>query len=239
MENPSYVALSRQMVLQHRMDIIANNIANASTPAFKGERLMFAEYLARTSPAERLSYVRDVATVRDTGDGEMTHTGNTLDVALHGRGYFVVDTAQGTRYTRNGHLNLDAAGRLVTGQGHPVLGEGTRPLIIGPSAKSIDIARDGTVSTDNGVVGRIQIVRFANDQDLRQVGNGLYVSAQQPVPAADAAVVQGMVEESNVQPILEITRMIETVRAYQSTQRLIETEHDLQRESIRRLSQSS
>ena len=235
MENTSYIALSQQNALQRQMEIIANNIANANTTAFKGERLLFNEFLVRAEPTVDLSYVVDGASVRDQREGGFQRTGNDLDVALDGVGYLVVDTPAGPRYTRNGHLRLDARNQVTTGEGRPVLADNGRPIIIPPNDTKIVIAADGTVSTETGRLAKLDLVRFDNERGLEKVADSLYVANVRPRPATQVKVVQGMVEESNVQPILEITQMIEVLRRYQTAQHLIEGENDRIRKAIDRL----
>jgi flagellar basal-body rod protein FlgF len=237
MENSIYIGLARQMAMQRQMDVIANNLANMNTTAYQGERVMFEEYLMRAGRREQLSSVQDYGLARDLRAGEFQATGNSFDVAISGRGFFVVDTPQGPRYTRNGHFSVDAQGRLVTAAGHPVLGQGGRPIQLGDERGAPPtIASDGTVSTSGGAtVGRIDLVAFDNEQALRKTGNGQFVAKDAPKPAADARLRQGMLESANVQPIVEMSAMIELSRAYQTNQRLIEQEHDRQRKAIERL----
>jgi flagellar basal-body rod protein FlgF len=232
----SYIALSSQMALQRQMDVVANNVANASTPAYKGERVMFAEYLIRADATHRFSFVEDRGTVRDTKPGPITRTGNPLDVALQGDGYLAVQTPLGTRYTRAGRFQLDPGGQIVTPEGYPVLGEGDQPLAIPPDAGEVTINADGTVRTQQqGEAGKFQIVRFDRDQDLKPAANGLYVTSATGQPATDTKVLQGMVEEANVQPIVEITRMMSVARTFAAAKEMLDGEHDRLKNAIDRL----
>ena len=163
MENTSYISLSRQDAVRRQMAVLANNIANASTTAFKAERLMFAEYVGRTTQGETLSFVQDVAVIRDTSEGAFVNTDNTLDLAINGNGYFSVNTDSGIQYTRNGRLRLDEEGRIVTSTGHAILDEGGGEIELTGNEVTIDITPDGTISTENGVIGRLGLVRFANE----------------------------------------------------------------------------
>lgn len=242
MENGAFVGLSRQMVLRRQMDLVANNIANISTPAFKGERMVFIEYLAQTEGEEELSYVQDVAQVRNVAEGSLTTTGNTYDLAIKGDAYFVLDTPLGERYTRNGHFTLDESGQITNTQGDPVLGVNNQPIVIPEDAVSVTIAADGTISAGaseafeaSNEIGQIKLVSFADEQALDVVGSSLYATDQPPLPAPDSVLFQGMVEESNVQPILEITRMIATQRAYEAAAKLVETADELERLAIETL----
>ncbi|HTH17888.1 MAG TPA: flagellar basal-body rod protein FlgF [Magnetospirillum sp.] len=231
MENTSYIALSRQNALWRQMDVIANNMANANTPAYKGEQMMFREYLMNTRSSNRtvgdkLSYVQDMGVLRDTREGPLTKTDNPLDIGIHGEGYFQIETQAGMRYSRNGHFRLDEAGMLVNSQGSAVMDNRDNPIIFAPNETRIEIAGDGTVSTENGVVAQLKVVRFANEQNLRKAGDSLYETTDDPEAIQRPQVVQGMMEESNVQPVMEITRMTEMLRQYQSAQNVIDKEHE-------------
>ncbi len=240
MENTSLIALSRQGALRRQMNIVANNIANMNTTGFKGEKMMFVQHLVRSRGGEsilgeRIAFVRDVATMRDVSEGPLLSTGNPLDIAVRGDGYLVVETEQGNRYTRNGHLRLDDTGQLVTGQGDRLLSTGDQPFFFSPEDKQINISRDGTVSTENGELGKLKVVRFENQQQLRQIGGGLFATEQQPEEVEKPDIVQGMLEGSNVNAIIEMTRMIETQRAYASIGDFIKSEDDRIKTMIKEL----
>lgn len=237
MENSSYIALSLLSAVRREMDIVANNVANANTPGFRGEGMLFVEHLAELGASlaaeEEISFVEPTTMYRSPAPGPLTNTANPLDLAIQGEAYFVVQTPDGPRYTRNGHFRLDAGGQLVTQSGRAVLSAGNAPIQFAPEDSNIVVAGDGTVSTENGEVGRLNLVRFADPQALRKLGDGLYDAAgMAPEAATDAEIVQGMIEGSNVQPVIEITRMIELNRVYQLTQKLIEKEDRLQQEMI-------
>jgi flagellar basal-body rod protein FlgF len=235
METTAYIALSRQMALRRHMDVIANNIANMTASGFKAEALMYEPVVSDAGRGQRLAFVQDVGVARDLRAGPMTPTGNPLDLAIEGPGYFAIATDQGTRYGRSGQFRLSDFGELVTVAGDPVLDDGGAPLTLPLEAGPIAVAADGTVSSAQGVVGRIGLVEFADEQRLRKVGGGLYRAEQPPAPAERGRVVQGVLEGSNVQPILELTGMMATVRAYQGMQRLLDTHHELQRRAIERV----
>lgn len=233
MENTSYIALSRQAALWRQLDVIANNMANANTPAYKGQQMMFKEFLVNTSSTDKakggkLSYVQDMGVLRDTREGPLTKTDNPLDLALHGEGYFQIESEAGMRYSRNGHFRLDEGGMLVTDQGYPVMNTQGNPIIFAPNETNVQVAGDGTVSTENGIVARLKVVRFANEQQMRNAGDNLYDTAEEPQPVQRPQIVQGMMEESNVQPVVEITKMTELLRQYQSVQQMIDKENDRQ-----------
>ncbi len=238
METTSLIALSKQAVLRRSMDVVANNLANMNTTGFKGEKMMFVEHLVRSRGGEKiggekLAFVRDIATARDLSEGDFKKTNNPLDLAIHGEGFFVIGTPLGERYTRNGNFQLDAEGQLVTRGGEPVLSDGGQPFFFGPEDSSIDIARDGTVSTENGVLGKIGVVGFENGHDMQLVAGGLYSTQQAPKQVEEATVTQGMLEGSNVQPIIEMTRMIEIHRNYQSAKKFIQSEDERLKQMVK------
>ncbi len=226
MENSLTIALSRQSVLARQMDVIATNLANLETAGFKAENMIFSEHLEKTAEGEVLSLVHDVSFVRDLSEGPMVGTQSSLDMAIHGEGYFVVGTDEGERYTRHGVFQLDSSGQIVTTNGDPLFNSGGSPITIPPDASSITITRDGTISADAQEIGQIKVVSFENPQALSKIGNGLYEAVDQtPTADSDSEILQGMVENSNVKGVVEMTRMIDTVRSYQAATKLADTEH--------------
>ncbi len=197
---------------------------------------MFVEYLAEATPAEEISYVYDVSVIRDTHPGPTTATGNALDIALTDESYFVVETEDGFRYTRNGSFRLNGEGQLVGPQGAAVMGEGDVPFFFAPEETQITISRDGTVSTENGAIERLRLVKFDDPQNMRKVGDAMFETEDAPIPAPEGEVMQGFIETANVRPVIELTRLIEIPRAHQSAQRIIESEAELEEEAIKTLS---
>jgi flagellar basal-body rod protein FlgF len=241
MQNTSYIGLSRQAALWRQLEVVANNMANANTPAFKGEQMMFREYLVPTRSSERaiggkLSFVQDVGVLRDVREGPLTKTDNPLDIAIHGDGYFQIETEAGMRFGRNGHFRLDQTGMLVNSQGFAVMNDSNQPVIFAPNETRIEIGEDGSITTENGRVAKLKVVKFANDQELRSAGDGLFETTQDPETIERPNVVQGMMEESNVQPVVEMTRMTSILREYQGVQKMLDAEHDRQLKAIQLLS---
>lgn len=240
MENTGYISLSRENALWRQMDVIANNMANANTPAYKNEQMMFREYLVDTRSSDRatgnkLSYVQDMGLLRDTREGPLTKTDNPLDVAIHGDGYYQIETQAGMRYSRNGHFRMDEGGMLVTSQGFAVMDTQNNPIIFAPNETQIEISGDGTVSTENGVVAHLKVVRFANEQNLRKAGDSLFETTDDAEVIQRPQLAQGMMEESNVQPVLEITKMTELLRQYQAAQNMLDREHERTLKAIQTL----
>lgn len=241
MDNTLLTGLSSQMVMRRNMDMVANNLANTSTTAYKSETVLFEEYLVPITDDEGkeslVHLVQDYGNFRNTNEGSFEFTANPLDVALRGDGYFAVEAPDtGERYfTRAGHFNIDDQGRLATAAGDLVLNENDRPITFAQGETEIEIALDGTLSSSGGVKGRIQAVTFTNEQDLQKAGNNRYSSEEAPTPAESVEFVQGMIEGSNVNSILEMTRMIQISRAYQSASKLMQSNDDLVRKAIETL----
>lgn len=237
METSAYIALSRQGALRREMDVIANNIANMNTTAFKGEKMMFVEHLVKSRGGEsfmptELSYTRDVAQFRDMGPGPIKTTGNAFDMAIQKDGYFVINTPDGERFTRNGRFSMDEEGQMVTQDGHPVLSSAGTPFFFTPEDKDIHVGGDGTVSTANGEIGKIRIVKFAEPQKLEKQAGGLWDTDQTPEDVAKPGIVQSALESSNINPITEMTKMINVHRAYDSVKSFIEKEDQRQKKMI-------
>lgn len=233
MENTTYIALSRQATLMRKLEVIANNMANTNTTAFKSDEMLFREYLINTRSStramgEKLSFVQDTGMLRDTQEGPLTTTGNALDVALHKPdAYFQVETESGMRFTRNGHFRTDEGGMLVDDKGEAIMDTNNRPIIFSPNDTGINITPDGSVATKtSGVIAKLATVRFDNPQNMRRIGDGLYDSSDEPIPVDRPAIVQGMLEESNVSPVKEMTSLITVTREYESNQKIIEAEND-------------
>ncbi len=238
MENTGYIALSRQIALQRKMDVVSNNIANMSTHGYQSQHVMFSEEISNADRNEPISMVMDYGTYRNLQAGPITTTGNQLDVALNGNGFLAVqglDSAE--KYSRNGSFQLNEARELVNSSGLPILDEGGKPIAIPENQSQIKISAQGAISTEAGEIGRLKIVAFANPQDMNAIGGSLFDTTQNAIPDENTQVMQGMLEQSNVNPIIEMTNMIEINRAYQSTARLLQNEHDRQRDAIRKLSQ--
>lgn len=242
METTTYIALSRQSALRRQMDIVANNIANMNTSGFKGERMMFVEHLVKSRGGEqtlgdKLSYVRDISTMRDLSDGPLEQTGNPLDMAITGDGYFVIQTDTGNHYTRNGRFRLDEGGQLVNQAGQPVLSDGGQPFFLAPGDGKPTIGPDGTVSTANGPLGRLGVVTFDNQHQMRPGAGGLFATEAEAKPVEKPRVVQGMLESSNVQPVVEMSRLIEVQRTYEGVRNFLDKEDERMRRMIRDLSE--
>jgi flagellar basal-body rod protein FlgF len=231
MENSLLIGLSRQATLRREMTSVANNIANMNTHAYKRENMMFDDFLMRSKGGDaimgdKLMFVRDVAQYRDLSEGTFEETGNSLDVAIHGDGYFVVDTPAGNRYTRNGHFQLNNEGIVVTSDGNPVLTEDGDQIEIQATDSRIEISRTGEIYTDGGQIGKLGVVQFENPQFMDKVSDTLYKSDAPGTQVEQPDVIQGKLELSNVQPIIEMTRMIDVHRSYEKAKDLVGKEDE-------------
>jgi flagellar basal-body rod protein FlgF len=249
MENSLLVGLSRQATLERHLAVISNNLANVNTNGFKGDQTLFEEYLTSGAhednfkPADRrVSYVQDRGIFHDLTQGALQKTSNPLDVAISGDGFLTVQTAGGERYTRDGNLQVNSTGQLVTNSGDAVLGT-SGPIVFQPTDHDIAISQDGTITVQEGasrtdsIRGKLRVVNFTDAQKLLKQGNNLFsapngVAAQQDTKST---VQQGFVEKSNINSVVEMSRMIEINRTYTSIANMLAAEHDLHKSAIEKL----
>lgn len=233
MENATYTSITRQSGLMREMAMVANNIANANTTGYRGQGVVFSEHIEGLRDRSA-SVSMAVASVHrlDDSQGTLSQTGGTFDLAIEGPGYFLIETPDGPRLTRAGHFLPNAEGDLVTPDGFPVLDAGGAPLFVPQGVSSIGIAADGTMSADGQPVGQIGIVLPDPDVELIREGGTRFRPDGPFGPAEDARVVQGYLEDSNVDPILEVARMIEVQRAYELGQKFLDMEDERIRGAI-------
>jgi flagellar basal-body rod protein FlgF len=197
MQIPSTIALSRLMAQQRALDVVAGNIANSSTPGFKAERILFTDWIVRqpntAGPpgAASISYTQDRSTWRDMSQGTLSHTGNPFDLALSDEGYFTVATPSGTRLTRSGRFGLMPDGTVADNDGNALLDISGRAVQLGADDTRISIAGDGTISSENGPIGRVAVVRPPDPQTLKAEGSGRFSTDAPTTPVAAPRIVQG------------------------------------------------
>jgi len=236
MDTSTYIALSGETLRERQVEVLANNIANLSTPGFKAEKMMFQEYLMKSRDgSDPSSYVVSQGNARDMTQGSLTHTGNPLDVALNGAGFMTVTTPSGDQYTRNGHLQLDNQGELVTSAGFIVQSEGGSPIVVPAGAGAITIGKDGTVATAKQTIGKIAVVNFDNPQTLAETAGGLYTTTQVPQPVTNTRVEQGTIEEPNIQSVVEMTKLMNTAHQFGYAKEFADGEHTRIKNAIDRL----
>ncbi len=241
MENSIYLGLSRQVTLQRNMNIIANNVANMSTPGFRGQNLMFHEFISDPRGNEDpLSFVYDEGQYQLTAPGSVENTGRSLDVALDGPGFFGVQGPAGEiMYTRAGNFSKAADGTLVTQAGFPVAGAGGGNIVIPDGSIEVNIDQTGFVSNQDGQLGQIMVSEFENLQTLDPYGENMYRTTAAPGNPDNTRTMQGQVESSNVKPVVEMTRMIETLRSFQNLQNMMQSENERLRNAIQKLTENS
>jgi flagellar basal-body rod protein FlgF len=250
MENTLLIGLSRQVILERQLDIVANNVANVNTSGYKADSSLFEEFLKSGAHEDNfvgkdrsVSYVQDRATFRDFSQGAAEQTKNPLDLLIDGGGFLVVQTAGGERYTRDGGLQLNNTGQLVTAAGNPVLGA-SGPIVFQPTDHDINVAPDGTITVLEGssrtdsIRGKLRLAGFAQAQKLLKEGSNLYSSGEgAPQPDTKSQVRQGFIEKSNVNAVAEMSRMIEVTRAYTQISTLLQQQSDLHKTAIEKLSE--
>jgi flagellar basal-body rod protein FlgF len=238
MENNTLIALSRMTTQQRNIDVVAGNIANAGTPGYRAERMVFADYLTseqRTaSPpgGKQIYFTQDRATWREQTEGTISHTGNPLDLALSGNGYFTVQTPAGPRLTRAGRFTLQADGTIADSAGNGLLDTAGQPMRVAPADTVLTVAGDGTLSSQNGQLGRIGVAVPADPNKLFAEGSRLFRADTPVTQATKPAIVQGAVEDSNVQPVGELVRMMTSQRDFEFVTQYVEAESQRQQNAI-------
>lgn len=237
MANSGYTTITRQAGLIGEMRVVANNIANAATAGFRQEGVIFSEYVQAIDGASSLSMGH--GNVRHTSfvQGTLTQTGGTFDFAIEGDGFFLVETPRGERLTRAGVFSPNAEGDLVTPDGYRVLDPGGAPVFIPPGASDVSVSSDGTISSDGTPIGELGLVQPVNARDLVREDGVLFRTDGAFEPAERGSILQRFVENSNVNPILQLTRMIEVQRAYELGASFLEAEDERVRQALKALSQ--
>jgi flagellar basal-body rod protein FlgF len=241
MDITTSLAASRLLAQQRVLDVTANNLANANTPGFRAERVQFSDFLnpqnGTSAPpgGKTIVYTQDRATWREQTSGTLTHTGNPFDLALSGNGYFTVTTPAGPRLTRGGRFGLMPDGTLADAHGNAVEDTAGRPIQISPADTQITIAGDGSISSENGQLGKIGVVQPDDPMKLQAEGTDNFIANTPTQPVAAPAIVQGAIEDSNVQPVLETTRMMDNLRQFQLVSQMIQAESDRQQTAIDKL----
>lgn len=238
MDNSIYITYSRQAALFRDLEVSANNIANSSTPGYNAQKMVFSDYLVKDNKRKD-AYANDVSTYRDTTKGSMRMTNNPFDLAITGPGYFIVDTPFGARYTKSGNFQLNAEGSLVNSDGYPVLGNDLGQITIPANGQRVVINGAGQVIVDGNDVGQVGIAEFANEQKMERMGSTLYKSNEPAQPPEKSRIVQGGVENSNVNAVSELVRVQEVSRSVGNTSKFIEVMYDLQRKISSVYSKSS
>jgi len=224
-----YKAVSGAVAQMQRLDAATQNLANLKTPSFKGQRLAFSEMLTSEPAGERSGGLVAIAEQRtDFSQGEIQRTGNDFDLALDGQGFFVLAGRFGPRYTREGTFTLSADGTMVNSSGEPVLGiggpvnENGRPIRV--SGHKVEVTSEGVVRTEEGEMGRLRVVRFDDPRVLSKEARGMYRAPEdvRPEQATEYRVLQGSVEQSNVNPIDAMVALITLHRQYEAYSKVLQ-----------------
>ncbi len=241
MDNTINIALSRLATQQKAMDMVAGNLANTSTPGFRAERMVFADWLnsqpnsALPAGDRKLAFTQVRATYHDQSEGSISTTSNPLDLALSGGGFFTVQTANGTRLTRAGRFSLQADGGITDESGNPLLDTNGAPMKISPADTQLTVKSDGSLSSENGPLGQIAVVTPNDPNRITAEGGRLFRADVPTSPVTQPKVIQGALEESNVQPITEVTRMMTTERDFQFVSQFVEAEGQRKQTAIDKL----
>ena len=240
MENGLYVALSSQIALENRLRTIADNVANMGTVGFRATGISF-EDVAGGLGDEAMSFASPGETYLSQHSGPLRETGNPFDFAVQGEAWFAIQTPAGNVMTRDGRFSLRNDGQLVTLEGHPVLDAGGAPLVLDPLNGPPEAGADGSLRQDGFLIGAIGLFEFEPGQNFTRYGNSGIVPDSEPVPIVDrpdVGVAQGFLEESNVNPVLEMTRLIQVQRAFDNVSAMIRDSETALDDAIRTLGSS-
>lgn len=257
MSGEIYMAAAAALAYEKRLEVIANNLANVNTAGFKRDDVAFQAYrstaegvAAGVQPAypdgqAGASFWVSYASRTDFSPGPLHQTGNPLDLALNGGGFFSAESPDGTVYTRRGNFALSADGVLVTQEGWPVQGTGGEILLeasnAGPGGLELSVGEDGTLRVNGRDVGRLRIDRFEDSGRLSKIGHGYFMPAEglEAAAADEVRVAQGYLEMSNVEAVRAMTEMIEILRGYESYQRVIRSIDEANSKSINEVGTTS
>lgn len=241
MQASLYVALSAQVALEKRLSTVALNVANAGTAGYRADALKFETFLSNAGQGNvAFSSVGETFIARNAG--QLTRTDNPLDVAVEGDAWLGIETATGTVYTRDGRLQMVESGEVQTLAGNPVLDAGGTPILLNPDDGPPLITRDGMITQNDFQVGAIGLFAIEANARLTRHGNSGVVPDRPAEPVLDFTengVVQGHVEGSNVNPMLELTKLIMVSRTFDSASAMIEKSESALQEAIRSLGQTS
>lgn len=237
MQDGLYVALSSQIALEKRLNTIADNVANASTIGYRATGVKFEDVVSGLGD-KSLSFVTSGDTYISDTNGPLRETGNPFDFAIKGNAWFGIETPAGTVMTRDGRFTLTENGDLVTIEGYAVLDAGGAPIQLDPRNGAPRAGADGSLRQGDNLVGALGLYNFDPGPNFVRFGNSGIVPSGEPEPVVDrldAGVAQGFLEESNVNPVLEITRLIMVQRAFENGAAMIRDTESSYDEAIQTL----
>lgn len=234
MDNPGYTSLTRLSGLMREMAVVANNIANISTTGFRSEGLVFAEHIVDTdSQGPSLSMGAAIGRSISAQQGALEQTGSEFDLAIEGEGFFLIETPEGEALSRAGAFIRSDAGELVTPDGNYLLDTGGAPIFVPPQASSVAVAPDGTISADGQPLAVVGLFMPNDPLELSRRSGTAFTVESGYQPAENASILQGFLEQSNVDPVAQIARMIEVQRAYELGQSFMDAEDNRIRDFLR------
>jgi flagellar basal-body rod protein FlgG len=257
MSGEIYAAAAAALAYEKRLEVIANNLANVNTAGFKRDDVAFQAYLSSAEgaampvsppyPASQsgAAFWVTYASRTDFSPGPLQQTGNRLDLALNGKGFFSAESPDGIVYTRRGNFTLSPEGVLVTQEGWPVQGTAGDIRLdgrnSGPGGLEVSVGEDGTVRVSGRDVGRVRIEDFGDSASLIKIGQGYFMAGDSAASAAteNVRIAQGYLEMSNVEAVRAMTEMIEILRGYESYQRVIRSIDEANAKSISELGRTS
>lgn len=237
MPSSVYVALSAQVALERRLNTIANNVANMNTPGFRAEEVKFETLLARAG-GDDVAYASEGDTFVSRRAGPVNYTGNPLDVAIDGEAWFGLSTPDGTVYTRDGRLQINEAGELKSAAGYPVVDPGGSAIVLDPAGGEVVIGSDGSIAQGGRQVGALGLFTLPTESELTRFENSGVMSSepgQQVEDLAGNGVRQGYLEGANVNPILEIAKLVTLSRAFENAASAVAQGESTQQQAIREL----
>ena len=238
MDSAAFVTLNRQSGLLKEFETVANNIANLATNGYRREGVVFSEFVVDTGRnGPSLSMAHANARISDLAQGALAQTNGTFDFAIEGPGFFLVATPEGDRLTRAGAFTPSAEGTLVAPDGATLLDAGGAPVFVPLDASRISVGADGTLSADGAPLAQIGLWEPADPLSMTRAEGVRFDPGDLPVPVENPRILQGFVEQSNVDPVSEISRMIEIQRAYELGRTFLDREDERVRSAIKTIGQ--
>jgi flagellar basal-body rod protein FlgF len=240
MTSSVYIALSGQVALERRLNTIANNVANMNTPGFRAEEVRFETFMARAA-GEEIAFSSGGEAYTSRRAGPVSPTGNPLDVAVEGDAWLAFASPAGIVNTRDGRLQMTEGGELRTATGYPILDPGGSPIVLDPAAGEVTIATDGAISQGGRQVGGLGLFLIPETSKLTRFESSGVIPSEPAQPVEDTtanSVRQGFIEGANVNPIMEMSKLIMLSRTFDSAASAVEQGESVQQEAIRSLGPS-
>ena len=233
--NSVYTTLASQVALNDELSIVSNNTANVNTDGFKKDIQIMSSHIAKDKIAN-IKMPNDIASISDFTPGALKQTEKTLDVAINGQGFFMVQTPNGVRYTRNGHFLTNSEGTLIDMQGNPVLSQDGAQTLVPAHNENIFINKKGKIYASEIEIGSIGVVDFSTPNLLRKTGNGYFMSDIEADTTDKYQILQGFIEESNTNPIIETTKLIELQKKFSMNSTFISDIYSMQANAYKTIS---